>query len=582
MVGKPRVLVVDDDTTVLSLLQMGLNKAGFEVHTASSGLSALRAAYETHPDAVILDIVMPGMDGFEVCRRLREMTDACILFASARGETEDIVSGLQVGGDDYIVKPYVYDELVARLTTCLKRRADRDATPRALRLSAESLLLTDPSRHQVIIDQRTVQLTPKEFELLAYLINHSGKVISNDAILANVWGAEYQGEYDLVKQYIYRLRTKLEPDASNPRYLITVRGSGYAFEPDTRPGKPKGVTSSRLLKANAIHRRSIIPPYPGASRAGKARHRPGSLDTTDSGRMRSHRTPTRPLRHPISNRLPKSIRVGTAILAFLVGAGAGYASGDALPGDALYPLKTGLEDLQLSFSQTKGGDAQLHLKFAVTRADEIVSLITIGRFQNMPESVEDFERQIRLAAQVLGALSTEDPENAEALATAFERAMAQKIDFVADLQVTAPDEAVHAIGGVIATLRLGRRAVQGSVVRIPSPISDDAIRVGPYGAEAADPTPWTGGAETGTRSPDLTERDRWLDFTSILRATGTQTPSPSPVTPAVTPRATAEDGEGQSKLPTTQQPGDGPTASPTPTPTRTPHHLPLRDLRLPR
>ena len=232
MPNKTRVLIVDDDTRILDLLQLSLQKDGFEVLAASSGPVALKQAYKAHPDAIILDIMMPGMDGFEVCRRLRDMTDAVILFVTARGQTEDIVRGLQVGGDDYIIKPYAYQVLLARLTACLRRRASDKPFP-VLKASGEVLWLTDPSRRQVVVNERIVQLTPKEFEIFRYLVKNEGRVLSPDAILANVWGPEYTGEWHLVKQFIYRLRRKLEPDPTNPQHLLTVRGTGYVFETGT-------------------------------------------------------------------------------------------------------------------------------------------------------------------------------------------------------------------------------------------------------------------------------------------------------------------------------------------------------------
>ena len=231
MPGKTRILVVDDDTRILDLLQLSFQKDGFEVFTVTSGRRALKLAYQEHPDAIILDVMMPGMDGFDVCRRLRDMTDAAILFVTARGLIEDIVHGLQVGGDDYIIKPYAYQELRARLTACLRRRTTEKPAP-VLGVSGEVLWLTDPSRREVFINGRIVQLTPKEFELFRYLAKNQGKVLSADAILANVWGSEYAGERSLVKQFIYRLRRKLEPDPSEPRYIYTLHGSGYVFEGD--------------------------------------------------------------------------------------------------------------------------------------------------------------------------------------------------------------------------------------------------------------------------------------------------------------------------------------------------------------
>lgn len=232
---KPRILVIDDEVKVLKILSMRLRMDGFDVFTASTGMEGMRLAYEMHPDVVVLDIVMPGVDGFEVCRRLRALTDAIIILVSVRSDTEDIVHGLRVGADDYLVKPYNYQELMARMNAFLRRRANAPIPP--IRLAhGEALLVADASRRLIFInDGRSVHLTPKEYDLLVYLVRNQGKVISADGLLANVWGPGYSGERHLVKQFIYRLRNKIESDPSKPEFIVTVRGSGYAFEEDTNP-----------------------------------------------------------------------------------------------------------------------------------------------------------------------------------------------------------------------------------------------------------------------------------------------------------------------------------------------------------
>jgi len=232
---KIRVLVIDDDVTLGNLLTMLLEKDGYEAVQASSGRSGLRIAQESEPDAIILDIVMPDMSGYEVCRKLRETTDAVIVFVSVKGSTEDIIRGLQMGGDDYVVKPYTFAELSNRMLACLRRRGT-GKPPTVLKAAKNLMLITDPDRRLVFVDRREAQLTPTEFEVLMYLMRHPGKVLSPDAILANAWGPEYIGSHELVKQFIYRLRTKLEADPRNPQYILTVRGSGYVFETDGSVG----------------------------------------------------------------------------------------------------------------------------------------------------------------------------------------------------------------------------------------------------------------------------------------------------------------------------------------------------------
>ncbi|RLC61451.1 MAG: DNA-binding response regulator [Chloroflexi bacterium] len=224
-----RVLVVDDHPDVLAVLQAMLTAEGFEVEVAQDALSGLRAAYQSHPDAILLDVMMPKVDGFEACRRLREMTDVPIIFVTAKGTIEDVVRGLSLGADDYIVKPFERSELVSRLRACLRRGGKHTGEKGDFLFPTDSVVL-NCDRHELVIGSKTVYLTPKEFEVLRILIRHTGKVLSTDAILTRVWGPEWIGEPDLVKQYIYRLRRKIEPDPHSPRYLHTVRGSGYYFD----------------------------------------------------------------------------------------------------------------------------------------------------------------------------------------------------------------------------------------------------------------------------------------------------------------------------------------------------------------
>jgi len=211
------------------MLRAMLTAEGFDVEVARDALSGIRAAYQTRPDAILLDVMMPDMDGFEACRRLREMTDVPIIFVTAKGTIEDIVKGLSLGADDYVVKPFERSELIGRLVACLRRSGDSTSEGIDLMFPAASIML-DSDRHELVIGSRTVYLTPKEFEVLRLMIRHAGKVLSTDAILTRVWGPEWIGEPDLVKQYIYRLRRKIEPDPRSPQYLHTIRGGGYYFD----------------------------------------------------------------------------------------------------------------------------------------------------------------------------------------------------------------------------------------------------------------------------------------------------------------------------------------------------------------
>jgi len=224
-----RVLVIDDEPDTLQLLRLMLAEEGFDVSLAQDALAGLRMAYQTHPDAILLDVMMPNIDGFEVCRRLREMTDAAIIFITAMGTIEDVVQGFSVGADDYVVKPYNRADLVSRLRACLRRTTDHSNEEGEVIFVSPSLLL-DCGRHELITEKGPVYLTPKEFGVFRLLVRHAGRVISTDAILSQIWGPERIGDPDLVKQYIYQLRQKIEPDSDSPRYIHTVRGEGYFFD----------------------------------------------------------------------------------------------------------------------------------------------------------------------------------------------------------------------------------------------------------------------------------------------------------------------------------------------------------------
>jgi DNA-binding response OmpR family regulator len=225
-----RVLAIEDEPDMLELLQLILSAEGFEVITAQDVLAGLRAAYQYHPDAIILDVMMPKIDGFEGCRRLREMTDVPILFVTGKAtRTEDVVQGFAVGADDYITKPFDRSELISRLNACLRRSGPRTDNQGEYLSPTDSVML-DCGRHELMLGERRIYLAPKEFKVIQLLIRYAGKVLSHDAILAHVWGAERVGEPDLLKQYVYRLRQKIEPDPDSPHYIHSVRGEGYYFD----------------------------------------------------------------------------------------------------------------------------------------------------------------------------------------------------------------------------------------------------------------------------------------------------------------------------------------------------------------
>lgn len=225
----PVILVVDDEPETVKYLRMNLMARSYEVVTASDGVEALDIVNERSVDLVLLDITMPGMDGFQVCRRIREKSRQIkILILSARGMERDKVVALDFGADDYMTKPFGVEELLARVRAVL-RRINGTNTSVSKRVAFDGCEF-DPSLHRVIFgDGEEVKLTPKEFSLLSLLISNAGKVVTHRTILSSVWGPEYLNDEHYLWTYIRRLRSKLKDDAKTPRILFTESGVGYRF-----------------------------------------------------------------------------------------------------------------------------------------------------------------------------------------------------------------------------------------------------------------------------------------------------------------------------------------------------------------
>lgn len=223
MSGRPRVLVVEDDADIAGVLRRSLDKEGYAVRLADDGEAALDAARVFEPDAVVLDLGLPRMDGVEVCRRIRDGGDVPILILTARDNLDSRVEGLDTGADDYIVKPFERDELLARLRALLRRRPPRGSAS----LVAGDLRL-NPDTREVHRDERAVELTAREFELLEHLMRNQRIVVSRQALLDEVWGYDPFAETNTVDVFISNLRRKLE-SAGEPRVLHTVRGAGYVL-----------------------------------------------------------------------------------------------------------------------------------------------------------------------------------------------------------------------------------------------------------------------------------------------------------------------------------------------------------------
>jgi len=228
MGDKTKLLIIEDDADLVKALELYFSRAGYEVVTAANGLEGLQVLYKERPDIVILDIAMPKLDGWEVCRRIRELSQVPIVILTARVQEDERVKGLKLGADDYVVKPFSLKELDARLEAVLRRaRAARPMKEGVI--FANNELVIDSDRLIVTREGRHVELTPTELRLLLFLAENEGRVLTHKQILEKIWGAEYVDDVDYVKLFVYRLRRKIESDAENPRYILSERGIGYRF-----------------------------------------------------------------------------------------------------------------------------------------------------------------------------------------------------------------------------------------------------------------------------------------------------------------------------------------------------------------
>lgn len=225
-----RILIVDDDATNTKLLKFLLTDEGYEVETANSSIDALALVANSVFDLILLDIMMPGMDGIEVCRRIRQTSRTPIIFLSALVDIKDKVDGLLAGGDDYIGKPFDPNELLARTWAALRRTGQIAVDESAVKTGD---FVLDPIDNRVTLARsgKTVSLTPIEARLLRSLVASPGRTITRDSLLGNVWGHEYEGESNQLDVYMKRLRSKIEEDSSHPQLLLTIRGVGYKYQP---------------------------------------------------------------------------------------------------------------------------------------------------------------------------------------------------------------------------------------------------------------------------------------------------------------------------------------------------------------
>lgn len=234
-----KILVVDDEISLQETLDYNLKKQGYEVETIGDGSEVLDLAREWKPDLIILDVMLPGMDGFEVCRILRQEMATPVLMLTARDDEIDRVVGLEVGADDYLAKPFSMRELIARVKAMLRRvRLTRDEAskseaesgkPKSEVLTFDNLRI-DLTRREITVDGAVVPFKPKEYELLVFFARHQGQVLSREFILERVWGWDFIGDSRTVDVHVRWLREKIEQEPANPRRIITVRGAGYRFE----------------------------------------------------------------------------------------------------------------------------------------------------------------------------------------------------------------------------------------------------------------------------------------------------------------------------------------------------------------
>ena len=233
-----KILIVDDEERMVRFIRLNLEHDGFIVVPAFNGKQALQQIREAVPDLILLDVMMPDIDGFEVLQMIREISSVPVIMLTAKGEEDDRVRGLELGADDYITKPFSPRELVSRVKAVLRRTEAASGSMHGL-IVVDDRLKIDFDRREIWLEGKLVKLRPTEYRLLYHLVQNAGWVVSHDQLLAKVWGYEYRDEPHYVRLYINYLRQKLEEDPSNPKYILTERGVGYRFVDFRREQKEK-------------------------------------------------------------------------------------------------------------------------------------------------------------------------------------------------------------------------------------------------------------------------------------------------------------------------------------------------------
>jgi two-component system KDP operon response regulator KdpE len=227
-----RIIVVDDDTQLTRVLRTGLKSRGYEVRTAPDGMLALETFNEWQPDLVITDLAMPVMDGLELCRQLRAVSQVPIIVLSAKGEEKTKIEALDLGADDFVTKPFGIDELFARVRAAL-RRASSSVPTQATTVLEVGVFRADLESRHVTVEGREIHLTPKEFDLLTYFMTNAGKVLTHRTLLKAIWGGNFVDQNEYLRVFVGQLRKKVEPEGTKPRYILTEPWVGYRFEPGT-------------------------------------------------------------------------------------------------------------------------------------------------------------------------------------------------------------------------------------------------------------------------------------------------------------------------------------------------------------
>ena len=228
MTSQAKILLIEDEEDVVVLLRFRFEQEGYEVLSAANGVEGLRIVQQEHPHLVLLDVMMPRMNGWETCKRIRQYSDVPIIMLTALGRETDKVRGLEMGADDFVTKPFGMAELIARVRAALRRGSQPLAANGVVQI--DERLTVDRARRQVVIDGQKTELSPTEFRILDCFLDNQGRILTHQSLLTQVWGWEYLDETDYLKVYVHHLRKKIEKNPGKPSYIVTERGLGYRFQ----------------------------------------------------------------------------------------------------------------------------------------------------------------------------------------------------------------------------------------------------------------------------------------------------------------------------------------------------------------